>query len=318
MGKLPKPNRQQHDRIRVGKNQKQANTFYFLTLGVGLNFDAESTGSIRKEEHYRNNGVNMQNWIHSDTAVHTILRFWPMTLAWFERQGIDPWHWWDSDIETACHSVGITFEDFEKGVRKLPEPGPASDWGAAPIYCLVDFLCHQHRIFLGDKLPHLRSLLSKETSSHDADARDLRALYMEYLQFSLSLQEHLRQEESFFFPKILHNDYWLRHKQVDPDFASGSACVFIALHGMEMENAMEASIHKLTQTADKAAGSLGVRASAKLTQALHVLLTELKEHSRLESEILYPMVIQTERALYDACIRGDGSRSDAHMSEWPA
>ncbi len=249
---------------------------------------------------------NQRNWLFPNTPVSTVLRQRPMALAIFERHGIDPWSAPNAEIADICLSHHLSWERFLQEMRGLPHPSADTDWKSAPLSQLLEQLSRQHWELVHEDLPSIKNELGRLPVSTDEGLRRIHELSLEWPAFSATLIEHIREEEGFLFPKMLHYDYCRRHRGGHVDFTGGSANVYVAIRLLDNEREHMSMVAKFLDEMRYAEG--GDREPGSLGHRLHPLLdafhAKLLRHSLLEADILYPTAKGIENALYEAAITG--------------
>lgn len=175
-----------------------------------------------------------------------------------------------------------------------------ADWALTPLPELLDFLARDHERIRGSMVPEVESALARALARDNPSPRE-ESLAREWPAFALHLAAHMKEEETFLFPRLLHYDYCVGQGDSHPDFAGGSVNVFIAIHLMGNETRQMEALDRLLEGKDpRNAASM----DAELVRALSAFRDHLIRHSRLETEVLFPRAKALEKSLYDAAISG--------------
>ncbi|MDB5047094.1 MAG: Hemerythrin cation binding domain protein [Fibrobacteres bacterium] len=249
---------------------------------------------------------SMEKWLFPGTTLGTVLKVRPMAISILEKYGVNPWDPRYPTVGEMCRDKGISLDVFSAEIKSLPVPDRDTDWKRRPIFHLLDFLAHEHRQYLHGLLPAIRHSLAQEYQGDGESLRRLRYLVEEWPAFSAALAEHIHEEESFLFPKILHYEYCLKHKEEHPDFSNGSVNVYVAMQMLGNEKKQMAAVRrflnevKFSTAANGAAGCL----EEHIEPLLEDLQSRLMAHAALETNELFPKAKFLEKALMDARIAG--------------
>jgi iron-sulfur cluster repair protein YtfE (RIC family) len=254
---------------------------------------------------------NIRDWLFANTPIDSLLKTRPLSISVLEKNGIDPWKAPKEEIGDCCRDHRVPWETFSDEMKKLAAPAAGTDWQREPVYRLIDFLTREHREFLGIHLPAIQEIL-RQRAPGSGDWECLARLREGWQPFVNTLTDHIKEEEGFLFPTLMHYDYCLRHKTSHPDFSQGSVNVFIAIKLIGNEWKLLSVIRSFLEEAGfmKTRAVDGDSGEARLFALIEKLQARLQEHSQLETGVLYPMARKIEKALYDAHISG-GSRETA-------
>ncbi|MEO6096203.1 MAG: hemerythrin domain-containing protein [Fibrobacteria bacterium] len=240
-----------------------------------------------------------------DTPLHTLLAIRPMAMNWLEKWEINPYCLPSARLEDLCRISGLRWDELLQSLQTMEIPDRASDWANRPLYHLIDFLTQEHRAFLQEFIP---AILSAFTAGdrHPDFLGPLHPLIVAWPGFSASLIRHISEEESFLFPKILQQEYCLRHGGMAPDFSKGSVRVFAAVHLMREEQKQLLPIQEFLEALRffRTTGKTMEAAGAGVNRLLQAFHHRLMEHSRMEREILFPLAGAMEKQVYDRFIEG--------------
>jgi iron-sulfur cluster repair protein YtfE (RIC family) len=250
------------------------------------------------------------DWLFPSTKVESLLLARPRAAEVLERLGIDPWANLSSDIGEACARQGIAWDRFLAEMEALAVPASGSDWRKLPISHLLDRLVEEHRAFRREFLPAIGRALSEDWSADPASLEWLQGMAGEWPAFSGALTDHLREEEQVLFPRLLRYEASLRRRSVDPLFAGGSARVFASLRMIDREHRDSVLLRAFLEKALPARPAGAVCALEERLRPLFMAFrVRLRDHARLETEVLYPMAASLEKTLYDRHIGGSCHRN---------
>lgn len=244
-----------------------------------------------------------EQWIFPGMPVLALLRARPAALKPLEAWGIDPWLDPHARLEALAAAKHIPWTRFEADLEELPSGGCEQKWDSDSIPDLLDCLVADHRDILGRLVPALRVALARALAAHAEPPPGPGEGWNEFLTH---LEEHIREEENFLFPRLLHYVYCLRHHGRHPDFEGGSVNVYFAIRLLGNEHRqMEALRRFMAGRATLAPGpERESPAQAKLAELLAEFQERLERHNHVEEHVLYPKARDLEKCLYDAAIAG--------------
>jgi regulator of cell morphogenesis and NO signaling len=158
---------------------------------------------------------------------------------------------------------------------------------------LVDHLEVTHHAYLREALPRLMELAGKVAGVHGANHAELATVAVLVDQLRADLEPHLLKEEQVLFPMIRE----LAAAPASPNFRCGSLVnpIRVMLGEHDTVGGLLAELRTVTgqyRVPDDGCGSY---------RALYAGLAELEADTHLhvhkENNVLFPMVIETERAL---------------------
>jgi iron-sulfur cluster repair protein YtfE (RIC family) len=251
---------------------------------------------------------HLKPMLFPDTPLQTLLTIRPMAMHLLETWGIDPYSAPSAKAEDLCRISGLDWKTVLLAFDALETPARDSEWDKLPLYHFLDFLTHEHRVFVHEFIPAVRNAFLAGEGRQDYLGL-LHPLILAWPAFSASLIGHIADEEAFLFPRIMHYEYHLRHGGTAPDFSEGSVRVFAAVHLMRAEQKQISLIREFLDASRYSRLSEEMEGAAqavfRLLQAFH---QRLLEHSRMEREILFPLAGSMEKQVYDRCIDGEPAR----------
>jgi regulator of cell morphogenesis and NO signaling len=249
-----------------------------------------------------------EQWIFPGMPVMALLNARPAALGLLEEWGIDPWLDPHAHLDALAAVKRIPWAEFEAALNGLPDQDEDRDWGNASLPDLLDHLVADHGDMLDRLVPALRRARARIPAAAKADAA---ASDSAWKLFADGLQAHMREEEKFLFPRLLHYAYCLRHHGCHPDFDGGSVNVYIAIRLLGNEHRhREIFMRFLEDQEMRAAGSAVASPEQEILMSLLAeFRTRLERHNHLEQAVLYPKARDLEKSLYDAAIAGPAAAS---------
>ena len=238
-------------------------------------------------------------------ASITLLRARPAAQDALDRLQLDPWADPRMTLGGVCEAKGIAWTDLEAALRSLPETLPERDWEAESIPMLLDHLVQDHADLQRNSLPAIRNALTRALSSAGGSSL-IGYLAEAWPGFTAELAAHMKEEEVFLFPRLLHYAWCVGHSGQHPDFSGGSVNVFIALHLMGNEDRQMEALQRFMAGWETAspAEAMVPEAESELRRLLETFFERLRRHNHLESALLFPRAKALEKTLYDAAISG--------------
>jgi iron-sulfur cluster repair protein YtfE (RIC family) len=240
-----------------------------------------------------------------EMSALSLLKARPSVLSRLERWGIDPWLDPDARLGTLAASLGLPWSVFAAALASVPSGAGRADLENAPLPEILDYLVADHREILGELVPAIRTALACLPPGPDGAPAGLDGIWN---AFTSGLEAHMREEESFLFPRLLHYLHCLRHHGQHPDFAGGSVNVYIAIRLLGNERLQMDALRRLLQGRNALAARPGTGSAEQenLLASLAVFEARLERHNHEEEKILYPIARELEKSLYDAAIAGAG------------
>lgn len=239
----------------------------------------------------------------SAESVLSLIRRHPAAQEILEDMGIDPWEDPSAPLQALCARQGIGNGEASRRLASIEEPAETEDWRIASLPRLLEYLVRDHERILKELIPGIEDALARALSGGTRPQR-LESLSRCWPGFVGHLAEHVREEEAFLFPRILHYGHCVRHRNQHPDFTGGSVNVFIAIHLMGNEARMMEALDRFLAEDGRREAAADTGPEADLRKALDRFRERIRRHSRMETEILYPRAKALEKSLYDAAISG--------------
>jgi len=251
-----------------------------------------------------------EQWIFPGMPVLALLHTRPAALTLLEAWGIDPWLDPHAHLDALAAAKHVPWSEFEAALVGLPDLDEDRDWESASLSDLLDHLIADHRGMLNRSLPALRFALARMPATEkDMPAGSDAAWKL----FADGLEAHMREEEHFLFPRLLHYAYCLRHHGRHPDFDGGSVNVYIAIRLLGNEHRQKEILMRFLedQEAHASGSSPGSPEKERFMRLLAEFRNRLERHNHLEEEVLYPKARGLEKSLYDSAIAGSATASPA-------
>jgi iron-sulfur cluster repair protein YtfE (RIC family) len=237
--------------------------------------------------------------ITEDTPVQEALRLRPLLATRLGKSDSEIWEHPASPLREVVQSGAL--ERLLAEAASMPIPAPDSPWSDLPAAHLVDYLTHNHRDFFMVTLPDIAGFFH-EWDSLDPEIVDLREDFQRFVQ---EVRSEIDNEEGHFFPRVLRYEACLRDPSINPEFNGGSLRVAVAYRKSHTADLNPDRLGQLVERLkDTHAAQEGNPWADLLIGRLEDFQTQFDEHERLESEVLYPMAMETEKTLYNLSISG--------------
>lgn len=210
--------------------------------------------------------------------------------------GIHFYNYSENTLGEICQKRGI---DEQLVIKKLNEAvstphNHTIDLVNYPLDLIVEYLRHSHYIFIKDRLPYLRQLIEDYPQEDSHLIQELKTVFPE---FSREFIEHVYEEEDRLF------DYVLRLKKMAEKGQSNAPIDLpekdFSLDELEKEHHQHddemQGIKEITRNYTAQEGSdLHYRV---ILETLQKFSEELKNHAKIENEILFPKAKVLEKEI---------------------
>jgi regulator of cell morphogenesis and NO signaling len=259
-----------------------------------------------------------EQWVFPGMPVLSLLRSNPATLIVLERFGIDPWMDPHATLASLCDMRGIRWAELEAELELIPAGRAGADWNTMPLPLLLGHLVSEHAYFLDTLIPAIRMAFTRMPGRQPAP-KGLEYFAFAWPAFALETAAHMKEEEVFLFPRLLHYDYCVRHNGRHPDFNGGSVKVFIAIRMLGNEHQQMKALKRFLAEWRSAPESRAVAPDGReeLQELLREFQERLEEHSHLEETVVFPRATALEKALYDMAISGTASAGTPAIAPGP-
>ncbi|MCB9619846.1 MAG: iron-sulfur cluster repair di-iron protein [Sandaracinus sp.] len=227
------------------------------------------------------------------TTVGELAAAIPHATRIFEKHRIDYCCGGRRSLAEACERSGTDPSVIVAALSTPPRAtDPSTDWRKAPVDVLVRHILDVHHVYMWEELPRLNALMTKVARVHGDRHPELRQLEPVVLGLLDELRTHLTKEERILFPYVL--SLCGTAPGVDACFATAAGPIRVM--DAEHEDAGEALavIRRLSgdlTPPDDACGSYRA-----LYQGLAEMEQDLHLHIHLETNVLFPRVLELEAA----------------------
>jgi iron-sulfur cluster repair protein YtfE (RIC family) len=246
----------------------------------------------------------MKNSLSPQTPVRSLLKMRPMAIAVMDKRNIKFWDSLDQPLGNVVSSDHL--ENFLEEISFVQSPASDTEWNAMPLYCLVEYLTHEHRDFQLQEIADMAHVLDIHTLADSEEAEGLRRIQREFQDFAKDIRNHMEEEETFLFPKILRYEACMRDNHVHPEFHKGSVQAYMAMRlaqdSRSIRRSLEALVASIAGHAERHEGSF---AAQELLEIVTRFRERLDHHRELEANALFPIARELERNLYNLSIGGD-------------
>ncbi len=246
----------------------------------------------------------MKSLVSPQMAVRSLIKARPMAVGLMDKRKVRFWDVLDRPLGEVVRREGLG--DFMDEISYARVPAPDTDWLAMPIYWLVDYLTECHRDFLLQDVSEIGHILDIHTIADSDESDSLRSIHRAFQDFTKELRNHVDEEETYLFPKILRYEASLRDNRIHPEFHRGSIQSYMAIRLDQEEKRLykacdllseKIRVHSETHIDSFTAG--------ELLAMLGRMREKLNDHGDLEARILFPTAREMEKSLYNLSINGD-------------
>jgi regulator of cell morphogenesis and NO signaling len=204
-------------------------------------------------------------------------------------------------LEEACAKRGLDAAAVLKELEAaaVPRLQPGGDFANSDLREVIAHILSWHHEYLKLELPRLRARLNKMASRHgERDRRLLERLYAVFCDLQTDLDEHLSKEETILFPFIASYDSAAERGVPAPPPPFGT--VVNPIRCMESEHSkVEGLLAEMrTITRGYVPGSYACANYIAVFRALEELEGDLKEHIRVENDVLHRRAVALEKRLF--------------------
>lgn len=196
-------------------------------------------------------------------------------------------------IDAACAEAGLDVASVVAQLERSAGEPVAAAWATMDVAELVDHIEAVHHRFLWDELPRITALVDKIVGVHGRNHPELADVQQSYADLRNELEPHLRKEEQVLFPMIRA----LTTAENLPAFHCGSVANPISRMLAEHDTA-GALLARLGSLTDGYTAPADACASYRACyDALAELDADTRLHIHKENNVLFPAVLEIERAL---------------------
>lgn len=211
--------------------------------------------------------------------------------------GIEFYNYSEKTLEEACSEKGIKVSVLIKELEQVSQKGEEHDLFlmSYPIDLIIEYLKHRHYIFIKQKLPFLMRLVGNLKSNNPNDEGLIKDLQFVLPIFVEDFIHHIYEEEDRLFSYIL-----ALKKALKEDYKPGELYYSLeknAIHKFAVEHEVhdDEMIGIRNITNDYAVDSTTDRSLKVMFSALEEFENDLKVHSKVENEILFPKALMLEK-----------------------
>lgn len=243
------------------------------------------------------------NWLHPGIPVLTLLRNRPLAQEALDRLGLNPWSDPRIPLEVLGSRAGIQWPALEAALAALPDTMAERDWETSSLPYLLDHLVRDHDDIRDRLLPAIQNALA-HSSSLNSDPGRIAYFSEAWPGFTAELAAHMREEEVFLFPRLLHYAYCVQHHVRHPDFTGGSVSVFIAVHLLGNESRLMEAMDRFVKGWVASPRAWRPGTDSELQGRISAFQERITRHNSLETTLLFPRAKALEKALFDSAISG--------------
>ena len=203
----------------------------------------------------------------------------------------------DKTLCEVCEKLGLDGHTVVDLLCRCENPLPrVCDWPHGPessMTELVDRIIAIHHEYLRRELPRLKLLIDRAIRVEGEGQLNLEHIRMLYQSVQPELEEHMAMEEQVLFPLIRELEWAVQHRGC---YSGGvGRPIAESQHSHDEYETTANVLRKLTR--DFATPDNTSDAYRALMESLADLAADMKEHSRLEIEVLLPRAIAAEAGL---------------------
>lgn len=218
-----------------------------------------------------------------------------------EKYGIDFHEEAERSLDEACAERGLNVEavraELEAASKPRLQPGGAFE--ETNLRGVIRHIISWHHEYLKLELPRLRARLDRMASRHgERDGRLLERLHAAYCELQADLEEHLHKEEMILFPFIERYDSAAERGTPAPPPPFGTVANPIRVMESEHTRVHEILAEMRSITRDYVPGSYACSNYIAVFRALEELEADLKEHIRVENDVLHRRAEALEKKLF--------------------
>lgn len=249
--------------------------------------------------------------VTSDSSVHDIVNDSLERKVLLRCLGIDPELDAQKTLREACNLAEIDTahvmkllcgSDTRSMGRRLirDEEGLLSD--------LIDHIVATHHGFLRRELPELQSQLDRISKTESLP--DMESMRAAFDLLRTELDAHMLMEEQVLFPLIAELDW----AEDQPGSCSGAMLMSVTMHDRTKINNAMTTLRDLTN--DFSPPEHSSTAYRMWVDMLAILDADLEQHAYLETNVLLPRALHTDRAIRRKRVRMEEVGAEDGCSSW--
>ncbi len=236
--------------------------------------------------------------ISENTSVREIARLFPDAARLFDRAGIDYSCTTVETLAAACSAAGADPRAILKQIEDLKDGcasrQPNRDWARESVSTLVFHILDSHHAYLKGELPRLEKLLNKVYETHGRNYPELLEVHTIFFDLKDELELHLRKEEGMLFPYLVGADTAQLECRPFPTCPFGTVANPVRVMMREHDAAEDLLQSIRASTSDFTAPDGACLGFTLLLHGLRQLEADLREHIRLENEVLFVKALEME------------------------
>ncbi len=245
--------------------------------------------------------------ISEKTSVREIATRFPDAARLFHRAGIEYSCMTEKTLGEACSDAGVDSRTLLGQIEELPQVRVSSaqrNWEQETVSALVSHILEAHHAYLKEELPRLEKLMNTVYDTHGKSYRELLKVHQIFFGLKDELELHLRMEEALLFPYLLAVETATLARSPFPACPFGTVANPVRVMMKEHDSA-EDCLHAIrTSTSDFTAPPQACLGFTLLLHGLRQLEADLREHIRLENEVLFVKALQMEEGDKDTSLSG--------------
>lgn len=235
--------------------------------------------------------------ITRDTRIGDIATLFPVSIAVFERYGVDFYNNADRPLEDALKEAGLSVGDILVEIERALEARREEDllhaeWAENAPATLADHIRETHHDYVRSQLPLVAEKLVGTLLAQGDEHDELYGIAREFQRLRSGLESHLDEEERDVFPQLGRLTGTVGRGLPADDLAEGRDSLAATLdrlareHGETLESLRV--MRELASDYDAAEGAC--LECAGLYQELAALEADIKRHFELEDDVLMPAI----------------------------
>jgi regulator of cell morphogenesis and NO signaling len=239
-------------------------------------------------------------------TIREIISSHPTAAAILHRFDIDVCARSNEPLTEACADLQLcveqVLEKLENGAATEAGAEPADPAGFPPSR-LIQHIVRVHHQNVRQVLPKLAELAHTVAKKYGERAPELRQVEILVSNLHAELTEHIRKEEQVLFPYIVQVDEapLLAFRPPQQCFSRVGQPVFMMAQEHERAKLIIADLRRLTDGFKPPVWACSTFVA--LYSGLRSASDDLKEHFRLENDVLFPRAIEMEAELMEAGVR---------------
>lgn len=219
----------------------------------------------------------------------------------FERLKIDYCCGGGRDIAEACADAGVRPEELSRLLEEAgAERAEAFDYAAGPLSELIRHILDTHHVYTREESARIQALLAKVCAKHGPNHPEALAARDVFLRLDADLQPHLLKEEQVLFPYILRLEAARTAGGMPPFAPFGTVNNPVRMMMTEHDTAGDLLRELRAATSDFRLPEDACMTFRALYEALEAFEADLRQHIRLENNVLFPRAVELEASAFAA------------------